>query len=173
MKERKGLISVSGITMTVVGDDLKPGDRAPKFTAQTQDWAHKDVLMATKGKVRIIAALPSLSTRVCDLEIRKFNKEAASLDQDIVVVAISTDLPFTQKEWCAAAGIDQIMVVSDHLHTDFGRKYGCLIKEARILRRAVFVIDRQGIIQYAAYMPALGIEPDYAAVLDAAISALQ
>ncbi len=172
MKERKGLISVGGNEMTVVGDDLKPGDKAPSFSAQAQDWSRINVLKATKGKVRIILALPSLSTSICDRETRKFNQEAANLDPDIALVAVSTDLPFTQKNWCAAAGVERIQVVSDHLKIEFGKKYGCLIKEARMLRRAVFVVDRLGVIRYAAYMAALGIEPDYSAVLEAARSAL-
>jgi thiol peroxidase len=129
-------------------------------------------LADTAGKVRIIAAVPSLETDVCDRETRRFNQEAAALGADIVILVISTDLPFTQKRWCGAAGVDQVIVLSDHMTADFGIKYGCLIKEARILRRAVFVVDRQGKITYAAYMPALGQEPDYAAVLAAARAAL-
>jgi len=172
MIERSGLITVSGKEMTVVGENLRPGDLAPTFTAQSQDFSDIDVLSATKGKVRILTALPSLSTSVCDRETRRFNEEAASLAKDIAIIAISTDLPYTQKNWCSAAGVDQVTVVSDHMHADFGSKYGCLIKEMRILRRSVFVVDRSGIVRYAAYMPALGIEPDYAAVLEAARKAL-
>lgn len=172
MLERKGLIVVGGIEMTVVGEDITPGDRAPGFSAQAQDWSKVDVLEATAGKVRIITALPSLSTSVCDRETRKFNEEASNLDEDIVLIAISADLPFTQKNWCAAAGIERAWVVSDHLDMEFGQKYGCMVKEGRLLRRAVFVIDRAGIVRYAAYMPALGVEPDYAAVIEAARNAL-
>jgi thiol peroxidase len=90
-----------------------------------------------------------------------------------VIEVISTDLPFAQKRWCGAAGVDQVMVLSDHLYTDFGQKYGCLIKERRILRRAVFVVNRQGIVTYVAYMPALGVEPNYEEVLQAARDALR
>lgn len=172
MRERKGLITVGGNEMTVVGEDLKPGDKAPPFSAQAQDWSRINVLKATRGKVRIILALPSLSTSVCDRETRKFNQEASGLDADVAVIAVSADLPFTQKNWCAAAGVERVMVVSDALKMAFGKKYGCLIKEARMLRRAVFVIDRSGVVRYSAYMPALGIEPDYAAVLEAARNAL-
>jgi thiol peroxidase len=123
--------------------------------------------------VRIITALPSLETDVCDRETRRFNLEAAALSKDIVILAISTDLPYTQKRWCAAAGVDQVTVLSDHMSTDFGLKYGVLIKEVRVLRRAVFVVDRSGKLTYVAYMPALGIEPNYAEVLDAARAALE
>lgn len=172
MVERIGLITIGGKEMTVVGDDIRVGDTAPRFTAQAQDWSLVDVIEASRGKVRIVAALPSLSTSVCDRETRRFNQEAANLDKDIAVIAISMDLPFTQKNWCGAAGIDQVMVVSDHLSGEFGEKYGCLVKEARILRRSVFVLDRTDIVRYARYMPELGVEPNYSEVLDAAKNAL-
>ena len=129
-------------------------------------------LAGTAGKVRIITALPSLDTEVCDRETRRFNVEAAALSKDITILAISTDLPYAQKRWCGAAEVDQVTVLSDHMGLDFGTKYGCLIKEARILRRAAFVVDRSGKITYAAYMPALGEEPNYAEVLAAAQAAL-
>jgi thiol peroxidase len=94
------------------------------------------------------------------------------LDKDIVIMVISTDLPYAQKRWCGATGVDQLMVLSDHQAAEFGEKYGCLIKERRILRRAVFVVDRQDKVKYAAYMPALGVEPSYEEVLGAARAAL-
>jgi len=94
------------------------------------------------------------------------------LSKDIVIEVISTDLPYTQKSWCGAAGVDQVMVLSDHMTAEFGEKYGCLIKERRILRRAVFVVDRQDKVTYVAYMPALGVEPNYEEVLGAARAAL-
>jgi thiol peroxidase len=106
------------------------------------------------------------------LKTRRFNLEASALSKDIIILVVSTDLPYAQKRWCGAAGVDQVTVLSDHMSADFGLKYGCLIKEARVLRRAAFVVDRAGKIAYAAYMPALGVEPDYAAVLAAAKAAL-
>lgn len=163
--ERFGLLRVGGSEVTVLGEDIEVGQKAPEFSAQTLTWENIQVLEATKGKVRILAALPSIETGVCDRETRKFNEEAAELDDDIVIIPISTDLPYTQAKWCAAEGIDQVMMVSDHLETAFGRQYGCLIKERRILRRAVFVVDKDGIVRYADYMPALGDEPDYNGVL--------
>ncbi len=170
--ERKGLIRFGDMDVTVVGPDLKPGDKAPEFTATTQDWQHIRVLEHTKGKVRILAAVPSLDTPVCDRETRRFNQEAAALGDDIVIVVISADLPFAQKRWCGAAGVDQVLVVSDHMDMDFGEKYGTLMKEVRLMRRAVFVVDRDGNIVYADYMPALGDEPNYEEVLAAAKAAL-
>lgn len=170
--ERKGLLQLAGQDATIVGADIQIGDEAPEFTAQTQDWQSIPVLASTKGKVRIIAAVPSLETTTCDRETRRFNQEAAALSEDIVVIVISTDLPYTQKRWCGAAGIDRVLVVSDHMDAEFGQKYGCLIKERRILRRAVFVMDRNNKVVYADYMPVLGQEPDYEAVLQAARNAL-
>jgi len=170
--ERFGIIKFRGQSVTVLGPDLKPGELAPEFSVQTLDWAPFNGLANTPGKVRIITALPSLETEVCDRETRRFNLEAAALSKDIVILAISADLPFTQKRWCGAAGVEQVTVLSDHMGADFGMKYGCLIKEARILRRAAFVVDHTGKITYAAYMPALGEEPNYTEVLAAAQAAL-
>jgi thiol peroxidase len=170
--ERFGIVKFRGLDVTVIGKDLKPGDVAPEFTVQSLDWAPFNGLANTQGKIRIITALLSMETDVCDRETRRFNQEAASLGKDIIILVISADLPYTQKRWCGATGVDQVTVLSDHMGTDFGEKYGCLIKEARVLRRAVFVVDRGGKISYAAYMPALGDEPNYAEVLAAAKAAL-
>jgi thiol peroxidase len=139
---------------------------------QTLDWSPFRGLADTQGKVRIISAVLSLETNVCDRETRRFNLEAASLSKDIAILVISTDLPYTQERWCGAAGVDQVTVLSDHMSTDFGVKYGCLMKEVRVLRRAVFVVTRAGKVTYGAYMPALGEEPNYAEVLEAAKAAL-
>jgi thiol peroxidase len=168
MIERPGLIKFRGQEVTVLGADLNPGDKAPEFSVQTLEWSQFYGLANTAGKVRIIAAVPSLDTEVCDRETRRFNQEAAGLGEDIVILVISTDLPFAQKRWCGAAGVDQVTVLSDHKEADFGTKYGCLIKEARILRRSIFVVNRTGKIVYSAYMPALGEEPKYTEVLAAA-----
>lgn len=172
MIERYGAISFAGKEATVIGEELTVGQPAPDFSAQADDWNMTQVLEATKGKVRIIASLPSLNTSVCDREARRFNQEAASLGQGIAIIAISNDLPFTLKNWCAASGVDQVLVLSDHLELEFGKKYGVLIKEVRVLRRAVFVVNREDKIVYAAYMPTIGVEPDYEAVLQAAKNAL-
>ena len=170
--ERSGIIKFKGQPATVIGPDIKVGDPAPEFSVQNLDWAPFKGLAGTTGKVRIITALPSLDTEVCDRETRHFNQEAAALGKDIVILAISTDLPYAQKRWCGAAGVDQVTLLSDHMTGDFGTKYGCLIKESRVLRRAVFVVDRSDRITYAAYMPALGDEPNYQEVLTSAKAAL-
>jgi thiol peroxidase len=171
--ERFGIIKFKGKDSTVLGEDLKPGQAAPDFLVQTLEWLPFRGLADTQGKVRVIACVPSLDTEVCDRETRRFNLEAAALDKDIIILVISTDLPYAQKRWCGAAGVDQVTVLSDHMLADFGIKYGVLIKEGRVLRRAVFVVDRSGRLTYAAYMPALGNEPDYVEVLEAARKALE
>lgn len=172
MIERHGLLKFNGKEVSVKGKDLQVGDSAPEFTATNLDWEELAILKHTNGKVRIIAAVLSLETDVCDRETRLFNIEASNLSKDIAVIVISTDLPFTQKKWCGAAGIDQVLVVSDHNQVDFGEKYACLLREPRILRRAVFVVDKEQIIRHVQYLPELGMEPDYKSVLAAAKSAL-
>jgi thioredoxin-dependent peroxiredoxin len=171
--ERFGIIKFKGQEVTVLGADLQTGEVAPEFLVQNREWAPFQGLADTQGKVRIISSVLSLETDVCDRETRRFNQEAASLGKDIVILVISNDLPYTQNRWCGAAGVDQVIVLSDHMITDFGLKYGVLIKEARVLRRAVFVVDRTGKLTYVAYMPALGVEPNYAEVLEAARKALE
>ena len=171
--ERTGLIKLAGKEATVIGLDIQIGQPAPEFIALANDWSPVSVLESTQGKVRIIGSLPSLSTSICDRETRRFNEEAANLGEDIVIIMLSTDHPWTQKNWCAAAGIDKVITLSDNRDVDFGQKYGVLIKEGRALRRAIFVVNKQDQVIYAAYMPVLGEEPDYQAVLQAASSALE
>ncbi len=157
---------------TVIGDDVQVGQFAPEFTSAGQDWSAVSPVAASRGKVAILSAVPSLDTPVCDRETRKFNLEAASLGEDIVIWVISTDFPMAQKRWCGAAGVDKVRVVSDVLEAEFGEKYGLLIKERRYLRRAVFVLDRAGKLVYVDYMKTNGEEPNYAEVLAAAKAAL-
>jgi thiol peroxidase len=170
--ERKGLIEFRGQEVTVVGEDLRIGDQAPDFSVQTTDWEWMDALKATEGKVRILGSLPSLSTGVCDRETKRFNSEAGSLGSDVAILMVSMDLPWTINNWCAGAGVEQVVTLSDHRNVDFGEKYGVLLKELRIFRRAIFVLDRKGKVVYVEYTPSLGVEPDYSLVLEAARKAL-
>lgn len=170
--KRSGLIKFKGNDVIVIGDDLRPGDIAPEFVNHTVDWSLFHGLENTKNKVRIIAAVPSLETEVCDRETRRFNLEATNLDKDIVILVVSMDLPYTQKRWCGGAGIDRVITLSDHMSGEFGKKYACLMKDVGILRRAVFVINRENKVTYSAYMPAMGDEPDYKVVLEAAKASL-
>lgn len=172
MIERNGLIQHGGQDVTVVGPDMVVGEKAPEFVVHTQSFTDFEGLAETRGKVRILAAVPSLESSVCDRETRTFNQEAANLSDDIAILVISADLPPAQKRWCGAAGVEQVLVLSDHKAMDFGAKYGCLLKEPRVLRRAVFVVDRDDQLVYVAYMPVLGEEPNYEEVLAAAKAAL-
>lgn len=170
---RVGLLKFDGNDVTVIGPDIQVGQKAPEFTAVTKSWSTFNGLLDTKGKVRIIGSLPSLSTSVCDRETRRFNQEASGLDDRIIILTVSMDLAFTIKNWCAAAGVDRVITLSDHKNADFGPKYGVLLKEHRFFRRAVFVVDRNDIVVYSAYMPAIGDEPNYLEVLDAARQAIK
>lgn len=170
--ERNGLLKIGGQEVAIIGEDVRQGDPAPEFTVHTVDWRDFHGLADTSGKVRIIAALPSLHTSVCDRETRRFNQEAAGLGSDVVILTVSMDLPYAIKDWCAATGVDQVITLSDHYTAEFGERYGVLIKERRILRRGIFIVDRENVIRYAAYMSALGNEPEYVEVLAAARTAL-
>ncbi|HHH81778.1 MAG TPA: redoxin domain-containing protein [Chloroflexi bacterium] len=122
--------------------------------------------------VRVLLALPSFETSVCDRETRRFNQEAAVLGEEVRVFAISHDLPLTQKRWCAAADVERVITLSDHVLGEFGPACGTLMKELRLPRRASFVVDGRGMLVYAGYMASNGDEPDHAAVLEVARAAL-
>lgn len=170
--ENKGMIKFAGQDMTIIGADLAVGMTAPDFRAQKMDWTFFSALDETKGLVRIIGSLPSFSTSVCDRETRRFNQEAVSLGEGLAVLMVSMDVPFTLSSWCAAAGIDKVITLSDHLNAEFGEKYGVLIKEVRLFRRAIFVVDRNDQLVYVEYMPELGLEPNYEKVLEVTRKAL-
>lgn len=157
---------------TIIGDDVKVGNPAPEFTAVVPGWGTVNPLQESKGKVIILCAVPSIDTETCDIETRRFNEEATKLSEDIVIYVVSTDFPFAQKRWCGAAGVDRVRLVSDVVNTEFGEKYGTLIKERRYLRRSVFVVDRAGKLVYVDYMPNLGTQPNYEEVIEAAKAAL-
>jgi thiol peroxidase len=120
-----------------------------------------------RGKVIIIAAVPSLDTPVCDMETRRFNTEAARLGKDVAILTVSMDLPFAQKRWCGAAGVEQVKTLSDHKEAAFGQAFGLLIKELRLLGRAVLVLDREGVVRYYQLVKEVSEEPDYEAALSA------
>lgn len=172
MAERTGLVKVRGNPLTLLGNEVRVGDRAPAFTAVNHEGQPVQPLRQHEGKVRILAAVPSLDTPVCDVETRRFNQEAANLGGDVQVITVSMDLPFAQKRWCGAAGVDRVQTVSDHRDASFGQSYGVLIKENRLLARSVFVVDREGKVVHAEIVPELSAEPDYASAIAAARAAL-
>ncbi len=167
MKERKGQITIEGNPLTLIGNEVKLGEPAPDFEALDNNLSPVK-LSSFKGKVCIICSVPSLDTSVCDIETRRFNKEAGQLGPDVVVLTISMDLPFAQKRWCGAAGIKNVQTLSDHRKAAFGAEYGVLIKELRLLARAVFVVDKDGVVRYIEIVDELTNEPNYEAALKAA-----
>lgn len=170
--ERTNVFKFGDKFATLLGDEVQVGQAAPEFTCVVTGWVNVNPLQESRGRVVILSAVPSLDTEVCDRETRRFNEEAAKLGEDIVIYTISTDFPMAQKRWCGAAGVERVKVVSDVIDTDFGLKYGVLIKERRYLRRSVFVVGRDGKLTYVNYMPTLGQEPDYEQVIQAARKAL-
>jgi len=166
MSERKGAVTLRGNPMTLVGPELKAGDKAPDFTVIGNDM--KPVTLAdTAGKVRILASVPSLDTPVCDAETRRFNEEAANLP-GVEILTVSMDLPMAQSRWCGAAGVKNVRTLSDYRERSFGPAYGVLIQEIKLDARAVFVLDKDNTIRYAEYVKEVAEHPNYAAALDAA-----
>ncbi len=166
MSERTGIITFKGNPFTLLGPEIKVGEKAPDFVVVDNGLAAV-TLASSAGKIRVISAVPSLDTPVCDSETRRFNQEAAGLPGDVLVLTISLDLPFAQKRWCGAAGIDKVITLSDYRERSFGQNYGVLIKELLLLTRAVFVVDANDIICYIQIVPEVTNEPDYAAVISA------
>ncbi len=165
-EERKGVITVEGNPLTLLGSEINVGDPAPDVEVLENDLAPVR-LSSFRGKVCIILSVPSLDTPVCDLETKKFNEEATQLGLDVALLTISMDLPFAQKRWCGAAGVTAVEALSDHRDASFGESYGVLIKELRLLARAVFVVDRDGIVRYVDVVNEITNEPDYEAALNA------
>lgn len=167
MKERTGIITMKGGPLTLLGDEIRIGDRAPDFEVTGTDLSPVK-LSNYKGKTLIISAVPSLDTPVCDTETRRFNKEASNLGNNTKILTISMDLPFAQARWCGATGIDRVTTLSDYKNNSFGKSYGILIKELRLLARAIFIIDKEGIVKYVQLVKEVTEEPNYEEVLKAA-----
>jgi len=164
MEERTGVITMKGNPLTLLGNILSVGDRAPDFEVLGNDML-KVKLSDFQGKKLIICSVPSLDTPVCDLETRRFNDEAVKFGADVTVLTVSMDLPFAQKRWCGNAGIENVITLSDHFRGSFGVAYGVLIKELRLLARAVFVVNKDGIIKHIQIVKEVADEPDYAEIL--------
>jgi thioredoxin-dependent peroxiredoxin len=164
--ERPGATTLKGNPLTLIGPELKTGDKAPDFDAV--DNGLKAVTLAATGNgVRIFSVVPSLDTPVCDAQTKRFNEEAGKLP-DLSIYTFSMDLPFAQKRWCGAFGVDRVKMVSDHKSGSFGEHYGTLIKELRILSRAIFIVDKDNVVRYAEYVKEVGEHPNYEAALAAA-----
>ncbi|WP_419881926.1 thiol peroxidase [Peribacillus sp. B-H-3] len=155
--------------VTLIGNEVKAGDKAPDFTVLANDLSEVK-LSDSKGSVRIISVVPSVDTGVCDAQTRRFNEEASKVD-GVKVLTISADLPFAQKRWCAASGLENVQVLSDHRDLSFGEAYGVVMKELRLLARAVFVVDSNDTVTYAEYVSEGTNHPDYESAVAAAKAA--
>lgn len=163
--ERSNAVTLKGNPFTLVGPELKAGDKAPDFLAVGQDL--KPVTLAdTQGGVRIFSVVPSLDTPVCDAQTRRFNQEAGRLP-NVRIYTVSMDLPFAQSRWCSAAGVSNVTMLSDHRHASFGTNYGTLIKELRLNARALFIVDADNTIRHLEYVREVAEHPDYEAALEA------
>ena len=160
MTERTGAATFKGSPLTLVGEETAVGRQAPDFNLLANDLNEKG-LKDYAGKTLILVSVPSLDTPVCDMEARRFNQEAAGLGRDVAVVVVSMDLPFAQKRWCGAAGVEQVETLSDHRDGSFGTAYGLLVKELRLLARAVTVVDRDGKVVHYELVREIADEPDY------------
>lgn len=167
--ERPGATTLKGKPLTLVGPQLKPGDTAPDFSL-TDNSLNNVTLRETGDNVRIISVVPSLDTPVCDAQTKRFNEEAARLP-GVDIITVSMDLPFAQKRWCGAFGVDKVKMLSDHKDGSFGSAYGTLIKELRIESRAIFVLDRKNQVRHAEYVKEVADFPNYESALSAARNA--
>ena len=166
MAERPGIITMKGNPLTLLGQEVQVGQQAPDFEVIANDLSPFKI-SALHGKVAVISAVPSLDTPTCNIETRWFNEEAAKQGPNVEILTISMDLPFAQKRWCGAAGVDRVKTYSDHREAAFGLAYGVLIKELRLLARAVFVLDKAGVVRYIQLVKELSNEPNYDEVLQA------
>ena len=168
--ERKGIITFRGNPFTLQGNPVKQGDKAPDFRLLANDLSPR-TLDNYKGKTLILSVVPSLDTGVCDMQTRRFNNEAAALGEHVRILTISCDLPFAQARWCGAAGVTQLETLSDHYDLSFGTAYGVVIKELRLLTRAIFVVNKAGMITHSQIVPEVSTEVDFDAALAAAKAA--
>jgi thiol peroxidase len=167
-QERTGVATLKGNPITLIGPELKAGDTAPDFKVN-KDLMTEVSLADYAGKVKLISVVPSLDTGVCDAQTRRFNTEAATLGDNVVILTISVDLPFAQSRWCGAAGIDKVITLSDYKTKSFGQAYGVLIKELQLDMRSIFVLDANNKITYVEYLKEMTEHPNY----DAAIAAVK
>jgi len=166
MAERKNLIKMKGNPLTLIGNEVKVGDTAPDFQVIDQNMEYVK-FSSFRGKVVVLTSVASIDTSTCDTETRRFNQEAGKFGDDVMVLAVSMDLPFAQNRWCGAAGIENVKMFSDYKDASFGNAFGVLIKELRLLARTVHIIDREGKVRYVQYVSETSEEPNYEEVLEA------
>jgi len=164
--ERTGIVTMKGNPLTLLGPAISVGDKAPDFTVLDKGLAPR-TLKDYEGLIKVISVTPSLDTPVCDLQIHWFNEDAANHPDDVAVLNISMDLPFALGRFCATKGIDKAEALSDHRDASFGNNWGVLIKELRLLARAVFVVDKEDVVRYVEIVPEATHEPDYEKAMEA------
>lgn len=164
--DRQNIITFGGKPVTLSGNEVKVGEKAPNFSAVKQDLSNFDFYKETEGKVVIISAVPSVDTGVCEFQTNKFNEEASKLSDDVHIVTISVDLPFAQKRFCGAHGIQNIDVVSDYIALSFGENYGFIIKEFRLLERGIVIVDRDRTVKYIELVKEVTTHVDYDTALE-------
>ena len=152
MEKRTGVVTFAGNPIALLGKEVKVGDKAPAFTLLDNGLGEK-TLADYAGKVKVISVVPSLDTGVCDAQTRWFNQNVSQLGENVVVLTVSVDLPFAQKRWCGAAGIDQVETLSDHRDLSFGENYGFILEGLRLLSRGIVVIDKDDVVRYVEYVP--------------------
>ena len=164
VQERKGLITMHGDPLTLIGDEIKVGDKAPDFTV-TQDDMSPFSLSDMEDGVKILSVVPSLDTKVCQLQTNKFNEMAADLG-DVQILTISVDLPFAQSRFSDDNSIDKLKIVSDYKDLDFGMKYGFVLEELRLLSRGLVILDKENTVKYVEYVKEVTEQPDYDKALE-------
>ena len=169
--ERPNVVKMRGNPVTLLGSEVKVGDKAPDFTALAGLGAPVG-LGDLKGKVKVFNVVLSVDTPVCDTQTKRFNKEAAGLGDDVEIVTLSMDLPFALKRYCAAEGIDRVKTLSDYQNASFGEAYGVLIKENRLLARSIFVVDKNDKVRHTEIVGDVTQEPNYEAALKAVTESL-
>jgi thiol peroxidase len=166
MKKDNTKVTSKGSALTLVGEAVKPGDKAPDFKLLDKTLTTR-TLADYEGKIKVLAVYPSIDTGICAAQNRKFNELATKMSADVVVLSVSCDLPFAQSRFCAAEGLDNVVTLSDHKETDFGLKYGFLIEELRLLARGTVIIGKDNEVKYVEFVPEIATEPDYDATMQA------
>ena len=170
-EERTGVVTLKGNPLTLLGPDLKVGDQAPDF--ELNEALGKVVTLDTySGKIKVFNVILSVDTPVCDAQTRRFSQESESLPDDVEILTVSMDLPFAMSRYCGNAGIEKLKNVSDYQFASFGENYGTLIKEFRLLARAIFVVDKDNIVRHVEYVPEVATEPNYDNALEVVKSLL-
>lgn len=167
MEKNNSKVTFNGNKVTLLGNEIKVNDKAVDFTVINNSL--KEVKLSDfDGKVKILSLFPSIDTGVCSKQAHTFNHEAANLSKDIIILAISNDLPFALNRFCGAEGISNLVTLSDHKNLDFSSKYGFLIEELRLLARGVIVIDKANVVKYVEYVSEVTHEPNYQSAINAA-----